>query len=135
MNLGHSGISWPSRLAIEPLKLDVSDGGFGGAIGGGLREARSKSEPYSDPVRDGGFGGAIGGGCRLARPTEGSVLPKNCGDGGLNDGGCGAKEDGGGGGAELGGGGISISPSIMSGTESILPFGRVVVFPTERQVD
>lgn len=117
------------------MKLDVSDGGFGGAIGGGLREARSKSELYSDPVSDGGFGGAIGGGCRLAWFTEGSVSPKNSGGGGMNNGGGGAEEDGGGGGAELGGGGTSISPSIISGTESILPFGRFVVLPTKRQVD
>lgn len=33
----------PLRLETEPLKLDVSDGGLGGAIGGGLREAKSNS--------------------------------------------------------------------------------------------
>lgn len=129
VNLGHSGISWTSRLEREPLKLDVSDGGFGGAIGGGLREAMFKSELYSDPVSDGGFGGAIGGGCRVACFTEGSISPKYCGGRGMKDGGRGAEEGGGGGGAELGGGGISISPSIMSGTESILTFGRFVVLP------
>lgn len=43
VNLGQSGISGTSRLEREPLKLVVSDGGFGGGIGGGLREAKSKS--------------------------------------------------------------------------------------------
>lgn len=80
-------------------------------------------------VSDGGFGGATGGGCRLAQSKEGSISPKNCGGGGMNEGGGGAKDDGGGGGAELGGGGISISPWSRSGTESILPFRRFVVLP------
>ncbi len=43
MNLGQSGISLTLRLEREPLKLEVSDGGFGGGIGGGLRKAKSKS--------------------------------------------------------------------------------------------
>lgn len=93
-------------------------------------EDNSKPEAYPELVCDGGFGGAIGGGCRLARSTGGSISPKICGVGGMNEGGGGAEEDGGGGGAELGGGGISISPSITSGMDIILPYlGEFVAFP------
>lgn len=69
------------------MKLEVSDGGFGGAIDGGLMEEKSKPEAYPELVCDGGFGGAIGGGCRLARSTGGSISPKICGVGGMNEGG------------------------------------------------
>lgn len=60
---------------MEPLKLDVSDGGLGGAIGGGLREARWKSSLYSEPLCDGGLGGRMAGGCKLAVSMTGCLSP------------------------------------------------------------
>lgn len=108
MNLGHSGVSWTEAFGVVALL-----GGFGGAIGGGLRDVRSSSSDTVEPVSDGGLGGGMEGG---------SKSPKNSGGGGMNWG-------GGGGGATEGGGGIRISPSSGSATLIMPPLASFSVLP------
>lgn len=86
----------------------MSLGGFGGAIGGGLKEAGSSSSDVVEPVSDGGLGGGIEGGCSAARSIGGSTFPKNSCGGGIHWGDGGMNWGGGGGGATEGGAGIKI---------------------------
>lgn len=133
VKVGHSGMSWAEfkglEIGREDLRLVVSLGGFGGAIGGGLTKTGSSSSDVVEPVSDGGLGGGMEGGCSAARSIGGSMFPKNScgggiywGDGGMN---CG----GGGGGAIEGGAGIRICPSSGSATLIMPPFGSLSWLP------
>lgn len=89
----------------EPV--EVVDGGFGGAIGGGFRKDKSFGST------EGGFGAGMEAGCRVAGSRV-FKSPRKSGGGGI-------KSLGGGGGATEGGGGTNISPLSRLGTEVTEP--------------